>query len=74
MPHSDCQFAAHRVFVILDGVYHVLQILSLFLLGKHVDSDVRCLVVDVTDVGDERDVHMPWFAVTTPLKGFPKKI
>ena len=30
--------------------------LSLFLLGKHMDGDVRRLVVDVTDVSDERDV------------------
>ena len=38
------------------------------------DSGVRCLVMDVTDVGDERDMYMPWFGVTTPLKGFPKRI
>ena len=48
LAHSDCQFAAHRVFVILDGVYHVLQILSLFLLGRHMDSDVAWLWTSLT--------------------------
>ena len=53
---THCQFAAHYAFVILDSVYHILQTLSLLLLGNHMDSDVHHLVVDVTDVGDERNV------------------
>ena len=53
---THCRFAAHHVFVILDGVYRVLQTLSPFLFGKHIDGDVRRLVVDVTDLNDERDI------------------
>ena len=33
-PKDYIKFAAHRVSVILDGAYHVLQILSLFLPWK----------------------------------------
>ena len=44
----------NRVLVISDGAYRVLQILSLFLLGQHMDDGVRRLVVEVsTDASDE---------------------
>ena len=50
---TRCQFAAHRVFLtvfeVLDNLYRVLQIFSLFLLRQQIVGSVCRLVVDVTD-------------------------
>ena len=47
---THCQFAAHRVFGVLDGVYRVLQILSPFLLGQQMDDGLYRLVLDLNGV------------------------
>ena len=67
----------NRVLVSLDGAHRVLQILSLFLLGQHMDDGVHCLVVEVsTNASDESlDVaYVHSFGVSTPLKGFKEDV
>ena len=61
--------AIHHVFVILNGyhVYCALQILSLILLSQHLDGGVHCLIVNVTDVSDERDVAYAFVALRSTL-------
>ena len=48
---TRCQFAAHRVFPtvfeVLDNLYRVLQIFSLFLLGQQMDGGVYRLIADL---------------------------